>query len=152
MRIVFLAVLLVLLAACASTPKPRMFPPNASVQELKVLPDGSWEVALRVQNVARLGIRVSTVEATLRVGDVEATRIKQTLDLSIPASSAERIALTIAPSAGAADAVSLALSEGRSLSYAIEGSIATVEPSRRNDRFSFSSQLSPAPGLPGTLR
>lgn len=150
---IFLALLLCLtLAACSGTPKPRMFPPSASLQELVVQPDGRWEIALRVQNLARLGIRVNSLDASLTVAGHPATRINPAIDLPIPASGAERLVLMITPSAAAADAVNLALSEGRSVSYAIEGSLGTIEPGRRSDRFSFASQLSPAPGLPGTLR
>lgn len=152
MRIILALALLGLLTACAGPPKPRMFPPSASVQELRVLDDGRWEVALRIQNQARLNIRVAEAALTLYVDGQEAGRIELSVDRAIPSTSAERVPAIISPAARAADAVNLALSEGRSISYRLQGRLRSSEPERRDDPLSFDSRLNPAPGLPGVLR
>ncbi len=149
-----LAVLLtvLLLTACAGAPKARMFPPGASLQELRIEQDGRWRVSVRVQNFARLAIRVEAVDAELTVDGVPAGKVAAGIDLPIPPNSADPVEILIRPTAAAADALALALSEGRSVGYSLEGSVRTIEPSRRSDAFRFDSRLSPVPGLPGTLR
>jgi hypothetical protein len=152
MRIFSLLLLFLLLAGCADGPKPRMFPPGASLQELRVQADGQWVLALLLQNNARLGIRVSGVEGVLLVDGVEAARLSPTLDLGIAANGVERVELQVAPSAAAAARVTAALANGRGVSYVIEGHLRTSEPGKRQDPFRFESRLSPTPGLTGTLR
>jgi hypothetical protein len=152
MRFLAVPLIALLLCACAGAPKARMFPPGASVQELRVEEDGRWRVSVRVQNFARLAIRVEGVDAQLTVDGVAAGKVAASTDLPIPPNSADPVDIVIQPTPAAADALALAVSEGRSVSYTLEGSVRTIEPSRRSDAFRFDSRLSPAPGLPGTLR
>ncbi len=152
MRIFAVLLIPLLLAACSGAPKARMFPPGASVQELSVDAEGGWRVSVRVQNFARLPIRVEGIDARLTIEGVAAGRLTAGTDLPIPPNSADPVDIVIQPAPAAADALARALAEGRSVRYALEGVVRTVEPSRRSDDFSFDSRLSPVPGLPGTLR
>ncbi len=152
MRITLAALALLLLAGCAGAPKPRMFAPSATVQEIRVSGDGRWVVALRVQNNARLGIRVDAIEARLSIDGSDAGRLDGTSSLPIASSSAERVEFTLTPTAAAASTVAAALEGARGVSYVIEGVLRTSEPERRKDPFRFESRLNPAPGLAGTLR
>jgi hypothetical protein len=152
MRAAILLALCALLAACAGGPKARMFPPGASVQEIRVLADGQWAVAILLQNNARLGIRINALDATLSIDGIEAARLNPTIDIGVASSSVERLELVLRPSPAAAEAVARGLAEGRGVGYAIQGELSTSEPGRRRDPFSFASRLSPTPGLADTLR
>ena len=47
-KILALLLLVALLAACAGGPPKRIFPPQASLQELRVQPDGQWAASIRI--------------------------------------------------------------------------------------------------------
>ncbi|SDD80344.1 hypothetical protein [Aquimonas voraii] len=152
-RWMLLAVLAGLVGACASGgPKKRIFPPSASVQELRVLADGRWELQLRVQNFSTVATRFDRVEAELVLGGEPAARIDEVIDDTFPASSAEVIRIELQASASAAEAVRSALDSRRGLGYRLEGHLTTSEPGNRRDRFEFDSALTPMPGLEGVLR
>lgn len=152
MRFTLTALVLILLAGCASGPNYRFFPPGAALQEIRVLPNGQWALALLVQNNARLGIRVSGFEGTLSIDGVEAARFAPATDLQVAANGAERIELQLTPAPAAAGAVTQALAASRGIAYVIEGTLSTSDPAKRSDPFRFESRLNPAPGLDGTLR
>lgn len=141
------------LAACGGGgPRKRVFPPSASVQELTVEADGRWTVALRLQNFSNVTQRFGQVTGTLRVGGHDAGPITLVPDLAVGPESVEIFDLQLAPSPAAAQAVADAIATRRSVRYALDGTITSVEPSRRSDRFEHDSQLTPVPGLAGVLR
>lgn len=146
------AILAGLLGACASGPKKRIFPPNASVQELRVLANGRWELDLRVQNFSTVAMRFEQLRAELSVAGEPAASIDHTVADSVPPNSAEVVRITLTPSTGAADAVRSALQTRRGLGYRLAGTLTTSEPGTRQDRFEFDSALTPMPGLEGVLR
>lgn len=142
-----------LLSACGGGgPRKRVFPPNASVQELVVAADGSWTLALRLQNFSNVTQRFDNLSATLQVGGVEAGTLQVRPDLAVGPESVEIFSVQLAPSPAAAQAVRDALAARRSVRYALEGEITSIEPDKRRDDFSFDSQLTPIPGLDGVLR
>lgn len=147
-----LALLAVLLGACASGPKKRIFPPSASVQELRALADGRWEVDLRVQNFSTVAMRFERLQAEFTLAGHPAASIDHAIADSVPANSAEVVRIVLQPSAEAADAVRSALQTRRGVGYRLEGTLATSEPGTREDRFEFDSALTPMPGLDGVLR
>lgn len=152
-RWMLLALLAGVVVACASSgPKKRIFPPSASVQELRVLADGRWELQLRVQNFSTVAMRFDRIEAEFFVGGETAARIDQTIADTIPASSAEVIRIELQASQSAAEAVRSALGNRRGLGYRLDGHLTTSDPGNRRDRFEFDSALTPMPGLEGVLR
>jgi len=152
MRLLVFLAFAALLAACATGPRERYFPPAASVQEIRVGEDGRWTVEVRLQNTARRFVRLNGIEASLKVGGVEAAQLQRTFDLTIAANGAERLSFEITPSTLAASTLALALADGRAIDYQITGRSSVIEPRKVRDPFEFASRLSPAPGLPGTLR
>lgn len=142
-----------LLSACGGGgPRKRVFPPNASVQELTVAPDGSWSLAVRLQNFSNVSQRFTTLDAKLNVGGHAAGDVHLTPDITVGPESVEIFAATLTPSPAAADAVRAALESRRSVRYEFAGDIASSEPDKRRDDFTFESQLTPVPGLTGVLR
>lgn len=130
------------LAACASGPRTFINPPTASIQQLELLEDGSWQLTLRVQNYSNVTTTVATIEATLHVDGRDAGRLQLTPDLDI---SAERADITRTTMAAGGDLPKNAFA------YTLDGTITTSEP-RGSYPFSHASHLSPVPGLPGTYR
>ena len=59
--------LCVLLAACSSGPPRRVYPPQATVQELRVQPDGQIAATLRVQNFSTVPMTFNRVQAAIPV-------------------------------------------------------------------------------------
>ncbi len=147
-----LALLVGLLGACASGPKKRIFPPSASVQELRALADGRWEVDLRLQNFSTVAMRFERLQAEFTLAGHPAASIDHVVADSVPPNSAEVVRIVLQPSAEAADAVRSALQTRRGVGYRLQGTLATSEPGTREDRFEFDSALTPMPGLDGVLR
>jgi hypothetical protein len=141
-----------LLSACSSGPVKRVFPPNASVQELRLQADGSWELQLRLQNFSTVAMRFERLELDIELGGHAAGRIEAAVADTVPPSSAESVVLQLAPSAEAAEALRSALETRRGVGYRISGTLASSEPKNRIDDFEFSSALTPMPGLDGVLR
>lgn len=142
-----------LLSACGGGgPRKRVFPPNASVQELTVAADGSWTLAVRLQNYSNVPQRFTALEAKLSVGGHAAGDVRLAPNLTVGPESVEIFSVTLNPSPAAAEAVRAALDARRSVRYAFAGEIASNEPDKRRDDFTFESQLTAVPGLTGVLR
>lgn len=151
----FLLSILVLalsLAACSSGPRKRIFPPTASIQELHVTAEGQWRVQLRIQSFSNVPHTVSALSARLRVGGMEAATVQLAPALTIGPQSAEVEDSILTPSPDAAARVNEALAAGRSVTYALSGTLTSTAPDKRRDDFTFEGQLWPQPGLPGVLR
>ena len=143
--------LLALLAGCASGPPKRVFPPQATVQEVRVQPDGKWAVQIRLQNFSTVPMRFSRLEATLSVNGEQATRISIDPGLSVGPGSNELVQHVFAPAAGPKAAVDQALANRRAVRYQLTGRIASSEPATDHP-FDYQSALDPVPGLTGILR
>ena len=143
--------LLALLAGCASGPPKRVFPPQATEQEVRVQPDGKWAVQIRLQNFSTVPMRFSRLEATLSVNGEQATRISIDPGLSVGPGSNELVQHVFAPAAGPKAAVDQALANRRAVRYQLTGRIASSEPATDHP-FDYQSALDPVPGLTGILR
>lgn len=143
--------LLALLASCASGPPKRVFPPQATVQEVRVQPDGKWAVQIRLQNFSTVPMRFSRLEATLSVNGEQATRISIDPGLSVGPGSNELVQHVFTPAAGPKAAVDQALANRRAVRYQLTGRIASSEPATDHP-FDYQSALDPVPGLTGILR
>ncbi len=146
-----LMVVLMLLAACSSGPPVRIFPPQVSVQELRVLPDGRWSVDLRIRNYSTVPMRFSRLQATLEFGGQPAAQIDLDPGFSVGPGSSEVVAHVFAPPQAIKVAVEAAAAAGRGSRYRIHGAISSDEHGTDDD-FEYQSALDPIPGLPGVLR
>ncbi len=142
---------LALVAGCASGPPKRIFPPQASLQELRVQADGQWMAQIRIQNYSTVPMRFSRLEATLAVNGQEATRISIDPGLSVGPGSNELVQHVFTPAAGPKAAVDQALANRRAVRYQLTGRIASSEPVTDHP-FEYQSALDPVPGLAGILR
>lgn len=143
--------LLALVAGCASGPPKRIFPPQATLQELRVQADGQWVAQVRIQNFSTVPMRFSRLEATLSVNGQEATRISIDPGLSVGPGSNELVQHVFTPAAGPRAAVDQALANRRAVRYQLTGRIASSEPATDHP-FEYQSALDPVPGLTGILR
>lgn len=154
-RWVTLIVCAALLAACSSSGLVRrVSDPSARIQQLTVRTDGSWLVELRIENFSSIPMEFQSLDLALQVDGHEAGRLQARPSLWISPESADVVEITLVPSTAAKLTVADSLLVGRSVDYALEGSIgATPEDAGlRTFELERSSALSPAPGLPGVLR
>jgi len=153
-RLASAGVLLALLAACGGAPgvRPQINPPSLSIQELRVLDDGSWSLSLRLQNFSNVVMRMDSIEARLEIAGQEAARLSLRPGLDVPANSAEILQAQVTPDAQARQGLEQALNATGSVRYQFKGRIRSSEPRVRNDEFEFSSLLNRTPGLEGVLR
>lgn len=146
------------LAACSSAPPRRVFPPQAKVQQLQVLADGSWSVQLRLQNFSNVSMRFDRLHSPLRIDGLDAGTLTTAPALAAGPESADVIDVAFAPSATARAAVGAAIAARGTVRYALDGVITACDlhdgatGKCRDYDFSYDSVLSPVPGLDGVLR
>jgi len=154
----FRSILIVLsvlaLAACGEKVVKRVSEPASSLQQLTVNADGSWKVALRLQNFSSMPMRFDDIALKLSVGDAEAGTLSAKPGVSIGGTSADVIELQLQPAAQARLIVADALASNHTLAYTLEGSVSATpeEKKRRTFQINNRSTLNHAPGLPGVLR
>ena len=143
-----------LLAGCSSGPVRRVSPPSALVQQLTVRADGRWSVDLRIENFSSIPMRFDSVDLALAIGDDEAGRVTAQPAVSIGPESADVVTAVFTPRVAAKLAVADALAGGRGIAYTLQGNIVATPDEARQRTFEVkrSSQLNPAPGLPGVMR
>jgi uncharacterized lipoprotein YmbA len=139
------------LAACNSEPPKRVYPPKASVQELRAGADGRWTLKIRLENFSTMPMTFSTVTGKLTVAGQEAGEVSLQISSAIGPESADVFTTTLTPALAGKIAVADALASRKTVRYALVGKISSREPQRDFD-FSHESALSPVPGLDGVLR
>ncbi|MDR6094048.1 LEA type 2 family protein [Stenotrophomonas sp. SORGH_AS_0321] len=142
------------LAACGEGVVKRVSEPASSLQQLTVNADGSWKVALRLQNFSSMPMRFDDIALKLSVGDAEAGTLTAKPGVSIGGASADVIELQLQPAAQARLIVADALASNHTLAYTLEGSVAATPEEKKQRTFQINnrSTLNHAPGLPGVLR
>jgi hypothetical protein len=142
----------VALSACGLGTKLQ--PPAASIQQLQVLPNGQWQLTLRVENYSYdTGMHVYAMDADLELGGRHAGHIHVAPALDIPAMSADIATAVIAPGAQARSA--LADAKGHAVAYALKGSISAGKGGDgKPQAFDLDGKdyLSPVPGVANTWR
>src|SRR5690606_28507784 len=93
--LVLLGAAMLALAACAPGKPKRVFPPTASIQQLQVRADGSWDLLVRLQNFSNVGMRIERLELQLELNGALAARVDQQPGLVAPAGSAEVISVRV---------------------------------------------------------
>jgi len=147
-------VLAALATACASGPPRRVSPPATSFQQVTVNADGSWAVALRLQNYSSVPMRFENVRLAVTLGDQDAGTLEAAPQFSIGPESADVYQATLQPTSAARMLVADALATRRSLAYTLEGSVQASPEDARSRSFEVKarSTLTPIPGLDGVLR
>jgi len=142
------------LAACGEKVVKRVSEPASSLQQLTVNADGSWKVALRLQNFSSMPMRFDDIALKLSVGDAEAGTLSAKPGVSIGGTSADVIELQLQPAAQARLIVADALASNHTLAYTLEGSVSATPEEKKQRTFQINnrSTLNHAPGLPGVLR
>lgn len=145
---------LALLAACSSGPAKRVSPPAASIQQVTVQADGSWDIQLRLQNFSSIAMRFDTADLALSSDSADIGRMQASPALSISPESADVITLRLTPSAQGRLIAAGVLADGLALPYRLLGEVNATPSDGRSRRYPIDSRstLHPAPGLPGVLR
>ena len=143
-----------LVTACSSGPVRRVSEPSAQIQQLTVRADGRWAIELRIENFSSIPMRFDSVNLALAFGDNEAGHVTAQPTVSIGPESADVVTTVFTPQVAGKLAVADALAGGRSIAYTLSGNISATpdEGKQRSFEIKRSSQLNPAPGLPGVLR
>jgi hypothetical protein len=145
-----LAILALLLTACAGEPRKSVFPPKVSIQQLARQADGGWKLQLRLQNFSETAMTFSKVDAKIEIAGIEAGSVNAAPTMRVTADSADPYEIDFKPAPAAAARLT-ALRAEDNVSYKISGRIVISEPAG-DYPFSFESRLSPVPGLDGVLR
>lgn len=148
--VVLTVVLAMLVAGCSGAPPTRVFPPEASVQELRTAGSGDWTVVLRLRNFSTVPMQFGRLQGSLRFGD-ERVAVDLDAGLQVPPNSVDPVEYRFTPSAALRERAATVLANRHSLRYVFEGSVTSNEPSRRFD-VTYESLLNPVPGLDGVFR
>ena len=140
-----------LLAACAGAPAVRHYPPQASLQQLQRLPDGSWQAQVRLQNFSTGPVAFRELALKVRILDGEWSELKAAELPKIGANAAEAVTVPVAFTAATRAELDNRLGKSQSLRYRLEGSVRSIDPNRRYE-LQYDGRLNPAPGLDGVYR
>lgn len=140
----------VLLAACGG-PVKRVWPPQASLQEIAVEASGQWRLTLRLQNFSTVAMRYDQVDLGLRIAGLDAGRLALRPAITVGPNSAELVEASLMPGTEIREAVATAMDNRRAVRYHLDGRIVSGDP-RGNYDIEFESALNAVPGLPGVLR
>jgi len=154
LRLLGVVALASLLVSCSSGPVRRVSEPSALIQQLTVRADGRWSVDLRIENFSSIPMQFGSLDLALTFGDNEAGHVTAQPAISIGPESADVVTAVFTPQAAGKLAVADALAGGRSIGYTLSGTITATPDEGRQRSFEIkrSSQLNPAPGLPGVMR
>lgn len=144
------------LLACGP-PRESVYPPNVSIQQLVVLPNGQWQLTLRIQNNSYGEMDFTTLDGELQIGDQIPVLLRASFKRDIPALSGDVIDVHVLPTATMAQALQAISAKGSagSLGYRLSGSM-TAKPGQekkpRDFDFKGTDWLSPVPGIARTYR
>jgi len=156
-----LMLLVGVLAACGPQ-KQSVFPPTITIQQMRVQPDGTWEVTLRLQNNSYTGMNYQSIEGQLQVAQGIPVRLHAKFNLDVPSFAGDVLPVTVLPTDNMSKALQAIAAKGSagSLAYTIKGIVHCQpnledHPDNKNPRdFSFdhNDYLSPVPGIANTYR
>lgn len=143
-----------LLALSACGMGTKLQPPTASIQQLQVLPNGQWQLTLRIENYSYdTGMHVYAVDADLDLAGKQAGHVSVSPGLDIPAMTADVASATITPDAEAR--AGLADAKGNAVAYELKGSL-SVGKGESGTAHAFDldgkGYISPVPGVANTWR
>ena len=126
-------------------------PPNASIQQLDVLPDGKWKLQIRLENFSEKTVHYAALKANLRVGGEVAGDISLNPDMDIPGENADVVETTIVPGNDARKAFAADIKEPGGAAYELKGTI-NIPAAGKDYKFEHKSRLSPVPGIANEYR
>jgi hypothetical protein len=148
--------LCVTLAACGPARK-SVYPPNVTIQQLSVLPNGQWQLTVRIQNNSYGEMDFTSIEGSLQIAQLVPARVHATFERDIPALNGDVIQIEILPTAEMIQMAQAVGGKGSAgtLAYRISGS-ATAKPEQEDKSRSFdfdgNAWISPVPGIAHTWR
>jgi len=140
-----------LLAGCSGLPRHPINPPNASIQQLDIVPDGSWKLQIRLENFSDSTVRYGAVKAALIVEGRVAGEISINPNLDIPGENADIVQATIIPDTTAQQAFAENVKKPGGASYVLRGTI-NIPAAKKDFKFNYHSSLSPVPGIANQYR
>jgi len=149
-RILVAASVLSLLASCG-VPTHPINPPNASIQQLDVLPDGGWKLQIRLENFSDKTVHYAAFKAALRIGGVAVADIALNPDMDIPSENADVVETTLQPGADARKAFLADVAQPGGAAYELKGTI-NIPAAGKDYKFEHKSRLSPVPGIANEYR
>jgi hypothetical protein len=156
LRWIIPALLLAFLAACGPA-KKSVYPPNVSIQQLVVQPDGQWQLTVRIQNNSYAGMDFKSLDGQLQIAELVPVRLHATFDLDIPELAGDVVRLELLPTAAMSRALQAIADKGSAgaLAYRVRGSASArpeQEVKQRTFDFHGNDWISPVPGIPNTYR
>ncbi|MDE3209589.1 MAG: hypothetical protein KGM46_02485 [Pseudomonadota bacterium] len=156
---------LIVLAACLAACGPQrksVFPPSLTVQQVQLLPNGAWRLAVRIQNNSYGGVDFQSIEGSLQVANATPVRLHAAFHRDIPSFASDVVTVDVLPTPAMTSALAAVAAKGSSgsLAYAIGGTIRAQpdladHPDKKNPQdfpFQHSDFLSPVPGIANTFR
>jgi len=153
----FLLVLLATALLACGPPKKSIFPPTVTIQQLQVLPNGHWQLTVRIQNNSYGEMDFNSIEGQLQIAALMPIRLHARFELDVPALVGDVLPIDVLPTPAMTQALQAIASRGSagSLAYRVSGS-ANAKPEQekqaRDFNFSGNDWLSPVPGIPNTYR
>ncbi|GAB2593257.1 hypothetical protein ISP15_09690 [Dyella jejuensis] len=156
-----LTMLACVLVACGPQ-RQSVFPPNITIQQMRVQPDGAWKLTLRIQNNSYTGMDYQSIEGQLQVAQGIPVRVHAAFDLQIPSFAGDVLDVDVLPTPAMSKALQAVAAKGSagSLGYALSGIVHCTpnledHPDDKNPRdfpFKHDDFLSPVPGIANTYR
>jgi hypothetical protein len=149
-------VLLLGLAGCGPATK-SVFPPALSIQQLVVLPNGQWQLTVRIQNNSYAGMKFTALDGRLQIAELVPVRLHANFDLEIPQLAGDVLRVDVLPTTAMSQALQAIAGKGSagSLAYRISGSTSAKPEQEKQPRsfdFNGNAWLSAVPGIANTYR
>jgi hypothetical protein len=148
--------LLLALAACGPA-KKSVYPPSVSIQQLVVLPNGQWQLTVRIQNNSYGGMDFKSLDGQLQIAALVPIRLHATFDLDIPELAGDVVRFDVLPTTAMSQALQAIADKGSAgaLEYRVSGS-ASAKPEQEDKARAFdfngNDWISAVPGIPNTYR
>lgn len=113
--------LVLLLAACASTPPKRINPPTLSIQRLAMHDHGDYDIELRLQNHSDVTMHFAELDLQLRIAGIDAGALRTQPDIDVAPHNAEIVKLRLAAASDAAEPLSAAEASGSAPERVLDG-------------------------------
>ncbi len=153
--VAWIAALALLLGGCGTGgPVRRISEPAASIQQLTVRADGSWEVQVRLNNFSSVPMRFTATNIQVAFDNGAAATLQAQPQIVIGPESADVVTTLASPLPEGRARIATALADGRSLNYTLGGTVdaGPEDGKARTYKVKLTSALTPVPGLPGVLR